>query len=180
MTPLYRLRESSLRTLRQAGWAGGLGVGCLVSAAIIAFASDAFIAQRRAALTAERAELSRGAGVASSAAGATSLVEFFTRFPQASALPQTLTRIYALADDHGLNVDRTEYRRVDEAATPLQRVSLTLPAQGGFGAVYAWLGEMLGAMPEVGLESVVVRRVDAGADLVDAEIRLVVFVRREP
>jgi hypothetical protein len=138
--------------------------------------------ERRAALAVQRTQLAQGAAMSGGAVGglrsAASVADFHAGFPQARSLPRTLARIYEFADNHGLNVDRTAYRSVDEPGTPLARVSLQLPAQGGYGALYAWLGEMLGAMPEVGLESLVIRRVEPGADLVEADVRLVVFVRR--
>lgn len=173
-----RLRENARRTLRRAGWAGGFGLALLLAAVVLAVASNALTTQRRAALAIERARMAHSAGTASTA-GAMPVFEFLASFPPMQALPRTLARIYDFADNHGLSVKRTEYRKVDEAGTPLARVSLQLPVQGSFAALSTWLNEMLAAMPELGLESLVVRRVDSGAELVDAEVKLVVFVRRE-
>lgn len=186
MTRMASLREHGLslsavvewgrRTLRRAGWAGVLGLGLLVSAAAIHVAAGEWAADRRAELAAQRAQLSGPAGAG--ARGSPSVAGFYEGFPASHELPRVLARLYALSDTHGLNVDRTAYRRADEPGTPLTRVSLQLPVQGGYGALYAWLGEVLGAMPAVALESFSIRRVDEGADLVEADIRLVVFVRQ--
>ncbi|WP_153108914.1 hypothetical protein [Propionivibrio limicola] len=177
MTPTARLRESARRTLRRAGWPGWLGLALLALAFAIGVGNDTLSTQRRTALTAERAQLLRGASA--SVTGSAPVVEFLSGFPSDQALPRTLARLYESADQHGLNVERTEYRNVNEAGTPLSRVSLQLPAQGSFAALYAWLNETLGSMPEVGLESIVVRHAEAEAAQIDAEVRLLVFVKRE-
>jgi Type II secretion system (T2SS), protein M subtype b len=177
MTGGARLRESVRRTLRRAGRAGWTGLALLVAAAVLAVADNALITQQRAELAIERAQLVSIADVASTT-GSAPLLGFFAGFPPSQNLPRILSRIYEFSDSHGLNVERTEYRRVDEAGVPLVRVSLQLPVQGDFSALYAWLNEMLSVMPELGLESLIVRREDSGSEQVNAEVRLVVFVRK--
>lgn len=170
------LLEGGLRMLRRAGWAGLLGAGLLLAAAMVQVAAGEWAAARRADLAAQRAQLSGQAPAG--ARGAPSVAGFLASFPAASELPRVLARLYELSDAHGLNVERTAYRRADEPGTPLARVSLQMPVQGSYGALYAWLGEVLGSTPAVGLESFSIRRVEEGADLVHADIRLVVFVRQ--
>lgn len=177
MTRTARLRESARRTLRRAGWPGWLGLALLALAVTIGVGYDTLSAQQRATLVAERTQLMRSASA--TVTGSAPVVEFLSGFPSDQALPRTLARIYESANQQGLNVERTEYRSVNQVGTPLSRLSLQLPVQGSFAALYAWLNEMLGAMPEVGLESLVVRHAEAGATEVDAEVRLVVFVKRE-
>lgn len=175
-TGLNAFVESGLRMLRRAGWAGLLGLVLLLAAAVIQVTTGEWAAARRADLAAQRAQL---AGQSPAGArGAPSAASFLAAFPAGSELPRVLARLYELSDAHGLNVERTAYRRADEPGTPLTRVSLQMPVQGRYGALYAWLGEVLGTMPAVGLESFSIRRVDQGADLVEADIRLVVFARQ--
>ncbi len=182
MSALAPLREQALRLLRQAGWAGALGLALLLSAFVLDAASAAVDAERRAALAAERARLLQGVVSAEAAqrGGPAHVGDFYTAFPPLQTLPRALARLADLADSHGVNVDRTDYRSADQAGTPLVRVALSLPVQGRFSAVHGWLGEVLATMPEVALESLVVRRAHPGAELVEGELRLLVFARRAP
>lgn len=175
-----RVREGVLRAVHKAGWLGVSGVVLFVLAAVALDLDSAYANRRRAELSKQRAELMRIAAGRFREEGAQGALDGKQGFPAAAALSQELTRLYDLADKLGLNVDRAAYRRAEEGGTPFERVSLQLPVRGSYAAVYGWLQQTLEAMPEAALESLVVRRVDAGADLVEAEIRLHLFLRRMP
>lgn len=184
MRGLARLGEESWRAVRRAGWAGALGAILLAVALVGGAFGRAALDARRYALDAERIGLARSDRAAVAARAGSSPTErisdFYARFPALRELPRTLTRLHAHGDRHGLSFERADYRSSEEAGTPLLRVSLNLPVRGEFGQIYGWLSELLGDMPEVALEALSVRRGDSEVGLVDAEVRLAVFVRREP
>lgn len=179
-----RLRERVLHSARRAGWAGALGVALLVGAALVHVVGGAALEARREALGAERTRLLRAdpaaVAVPDGATPAERLADFYRGFPPLRELPRALARIHAHADRHALDLERADYRSADEAGTPLVRVSVTVPVRGEFAAIYAWLSELLGDMPELALESLSVRRSDGEIAYVDAELRLALFVRRAP
>lgn len=180
LIPYAALREKSLRLLKRLGWVGGAGLLLLVGAIVVDVCMSVANYGRRSDLTAERLHLERQATVGSEAAGAprSEAEKFYARFPEQSALPRSLARLSEMADANSLGIARADYRTVDQPGTELVRMTLSLPVHGSYGALYAWLSEMLGAMPEVALESLALRRADPDADLVEAELRLTLFARR--
>jgi hypothetical protein len=180
VSALRQLRDDARRALRRAGWAGGLGLALLLLAMLLDVAGSAALDARREALAAERARLlqaSRAAGDAATEGGRAA--GRVVTFPAAAELPQLLTRLHAMGDEWGLQLSRSDYRSAPEAGTGLTRVSLQLPVEGEFGAIYGWLDEVLAAMPAVGLEAISVRRGDSELVPVEAELRLAIYVRQE-
>jgi hypothetical protein len=173
---LHRLR----RALRRAGWAGALGLALLLLAMLLDVGGSAALESRREALAAERARLQQAGRAVGGAAAATGgrAAPLVMAFPAAAELPQLLTRLHAMGEEWGLALSRSEYRSAPEPGTALTRVSLQLPVRGEFGAIYSWLDEVLAAMPAVGLEALSVRRGDSELVPLEAELRLVIYVRQ--
>lgn len=177
LIPYAALREKSLRLLKRLGWVGGAGLLLLVGAIAVDVCMLVANYGRRSDLTAERLHLERQAAVGSEAPRSEA-EKFYARFPEQSALPRSLARLSEMAAANSLGIVRADYRAVEQPGTELVRMTLSLPVQGSYGALYAWLSEMLGAMPEVALESLALRRADPVADLVEGELRLALFARR--
>jgi hypothetical protein len=178
----WHLLETLQRTVRGGGWAAWAGLALVLAALALATLGTAANDARRETIAAERARLLAGAAPDGRPAlsGRAQLQAFMAQFPPPQDLPAALTRVHAHADSHGLVVERTEYRPLDDAGQPLQRVLVSLPVQGSFAGLVAWLGDMLAAMPEVALESISVRRADPTLLVVDGEVRLHVYLRRQP
>ncbi|HJV26887.1 MAG TPA: hypothetical protein VJ673_14460 [Aromatoleum sp.] len=176
---LLRLaRERVGRIAAGAGWIGGVGAALL----LIALAASWFVArdtdERRAALAAERAALLRGEGRQTPVVDERErLKTFYDRFPPAADLPARLHRLDELAVSHGVTSKRTDYRSGTASGTSLQVVSLAIPIEGEFKAIYDWLADVLNDMPEVALESLNVKRADSATSAVEAEARLQIYLR---
>lgn len=179
VVPDAALREASLRQLKRLGWLGGAGLLLLLAA--IAVDLGMTLANYRVGneLEAERLRLERlAAGNRTAETPRSEAERFYARFPAQSELPRSLTRLTEIAAANSMSIARADYNVVDQPGTQLVRMTLALPVQGSYGALYGGLAEMLGAMPEVALESLVLRRIDPAADLVEGEIRLALFARR--
>jgi hypothetical protein len=175
------LRERFGRTLLRAGWPGIGGVALLAGAAVFAYLTGAAIDERRAELAEERARLLRGE-VRQTPGGdeRERLKAFYDRFPLATELPARLRLLHELATAQGVNVQRTDYRSTIESGTPLLEVTLSIPVNGEFAALYGWLGELLREMPEVALDTLSVKRATTDTTTVEAELRLQLYVRGRP
>lgn len=180
LIPYAALRERSLRLLKRLGWVGGAGMLLLVGAVAVDVGMLVANYGRRSDLTAERLRLERLAAAGNQAAGSprSEAEKFYARFPEQSALPRSLARLSEMAVANSLGIVRANYRVVEQPGTQLVRMTLSLPVEGSYGALYAWLSEMLGAMPEVALDSLTLRRLDPLTDLVEGELRLALFARR--
>lgn len=183
MTAVLRIRESLRRALRGAGWAGAAGGLLLALAVAIDQQAVGSFDARRAALSAERASLLRGGEAAQpvrTGVDRDTLRTFYAGFPLREDLPALLSALQVQAETHGVDIDRSDYRIADETGAPLQRVVLSLPVRAEFGALYGWLSELVASTPYVGLEAMTLRRGDARSGFVEGELRLLVFVRRNP
>lgn len=176
--PYAALRERILRMLKRLGWVGGAGLGLLLAALLVDLAVTASNYRAQAQLEAERGRLTRLAVSGAPPLPTTPTEAFYARFPEQSELPRSLARLSEIAAANAMNIARADYRAAEQPGTPLLRMSLSLPVQGNYAALYGGLAEMLAAMPEVALESLSLRRVDRTADVVEGEARLAVFARR--
>lgn len=176
--PYAALRERILRALKRLGWVGGAGLGLLLAALLVDLAVTAGNYRAHARLEAERGRLARLAGQGAVPPPSTPAEAFYARFPEQSELPRSLAKLSEIAAANAMNVARADYRAAEQPGTPLVRMNLSLPVQGNYAALYGGLAEMLAAMPEVGLESLSLHRVDRAADVVEGEVRLAVFARR--
>lgn len=173
-----QLKERVGRGVLATGWAGGAGLALLVLAAGLGLRAESLHDSRRAALAAERAELLRQqAEPRRTEDGRTRLDAYYDAFPKAVELPGRLQRVSELASAHALRLPRTDYRSTLETGSPLLAVGLVIPVEASFADIYAWLDALLQEMPEVALESLVVRREDPGSDVVEADVRLQLYLR---
>lgn len=182
MKATAQLVELVARSLRHAGWAGAAGMGLIVLAVLIGVLGGNALEARRTALAGERAGLLAAPASPTVPGGAPGLraAVFIAGLPGAGDLPALLTKVHAHADLRGLVIERTEYRLLDDATQPIQRVLVSLPVQGDFAALSGWLGDLLADMPELALESFTVRRGDTAQMVLEGEVRLQLHLRRLP
>ncbi|QID16200.1 hypothetical protein G3580_00305 [Nitrogeniibacter mangrovi] len=102
---------------------------------------------------------------------------FYARFTPGARLAELLADIHLSADRHGLLPERGDYRSAVVSGTPLVRINATLPVDGRFDALYAWLGEVMGRHPGVGIEQLAIKRESPRDTRMQAEVRLAVYVR---
>lgn len=175
------LKERAGRAVLAMSWAGAAGLALLLLALALGVRTSAVHESRRAALASERAELLRQETEPERGEDRrTRLEAYYEAFPEAVALPARLQRLSELASAHALRLPRTDYRSTVEAGSPLLAVGLVIPVEASFGDLYSWLGELLREMPEVALESLVVRRDDPASDVVEADVRLQLYLRGRP
>ena len=176
---LERFQMLTVRAVRRAGWAGAVGLGLLAFALAFSLSVDQLQSKHEAELVAERAMLLK---VAAAPAGAQTsdrarLAGFYARFAPASELSGVLAGIHLAADRHGLLPERADYRSALVSGTPLVRITATLPMQGRFEALYAWLGEIVRDHPGVAIDQLSLQREREQDARIDADVRLSVLVR---
>ncbi|TVO60457.1 hypothetical protein [Denitromonas ohlonensis] len=176
---LDRLRERTLRAVMRAGWAGAVGVALLAFALAFGLSTGSEQAAQAESLAAERAALLKVADVSVQPvlSDRDRLAAFYTRFAPASELSSVLAKMHVAAAEHGLLPERGDYRSALVSGTPLVRVTATLPMRGSFDDLYAWLGQVLAEQPGAAVEQLSIKREQATAGQVSADVRVSVFVR---
>lgn len=185
LTALLRVLQRSsaagaLRGMvREAGWAGALGIGLMVLAVAGGTVARQGFEHERSRLAAERTRLTQGAVAANTdrRSDRERLAAYYAaRFPGESRVAERLGVLYARAGEHGIAIRRVDYRSAREPGTPLQRIALVLPVQGEFARIHGWLSAVLVDMPELGLEALSIKRSGSELSTLEAELRLMLFV----
>jgi len=182
MSTAERIRESAGRSFRRAGAAGVAGVALALFAVSFDLSGNRSLDAEADSLQQESRALSRRlrqpAPVALSERGR--LEAFHAGFPGAAALPDLLRRLHGHALARGVEVDKADYRTAADTASPLERITLELPARGPYGALRGWITDVLAEMPEVAVEHLSLQRAAIGVPALEARVRFVIFVRRRP
>jgi hypothetical protein len=107
---------------------------------------------------------------------AAQLEVFYTHFPESSAAPEALRKVYAAAARHELNLARGEYRMTRERESRLARYQLTLPVKGSYSGMRGFVAEVLKELPFAALDDInIEREMIAKAD-VEARIRFTLYL----
>lgn len=177
-----RWGESAGRSARAAGLPGVVGIALALAALSFDLSGNQALEAEADALRqqtrATERRLRQPARVEPSARAR--LEAFNAGFPEADRLPELLGRLHGHALARGVQLDKADYRSTVEALSPLERISLELPARGAYAPLRAWLDDVLAEMPEVALEHLSLRRPTMDATLLEARVRLVILVRRRP
>jgi hypothetical protein len=178
--PLF-LRHDGMRL----GWPGSLGM-CGVALGV-AFAVAIVVPARQRA---EAARLSVAAMQGQPAAGASKrdkvlspgeqLAAFYAFFPSELDAPDAIGKIVAIARRHGLSLQQAEYKAERDKTGKLTRLQMSLPFRAAYAPIRQFLSTLRTEMPAVALEQVQFERQKVGDAVIDAKLRLVIFLRAAP
>ena len=173
-----------MNRLRQAveaiGPAGAIGVGILAFCAVFYFSAYVplqreLTAQRSAA---EKLKVRSPVQIVSGGGRAQELRRFYSLFPAVSHLPDELERVYALARNAKLSVDRGEYR-LEQRGSGLLSYRVTLPVRGTYPEVREFLGSLLRDVPTAAIEALRFERKKVGDAELEGQVRLTLYFRSE-
>jgi hypothetical protein len=87
-----------------------------------------------------------------------------------------LARLFAAAEKAGLELEEGRYRETRDADSGLTRLSISLPVNGEYRAIRAFLAHALEKEPSLALEGARLTRESIGDSEIRAELRLVLFL----
>lgn len=181
-----RLRWSARHGLKQIGWPGVVAIG-LVAVCPAFYLSAVLPAQHRldgaqAAMRSLQQQIAHSArSMEPGPQTATEqLAEFYRMFPAAGQAPQWLEKLAALAEQHGLVLEQGEYAAAPDKLDRLLRYQITLPLKGDYLQIRKFLLQLPASLPIVALESVQFQRQKIADPVVEARIRLVLYLGVEP
>lgn len=101
---------------------------------------------------------------------------WYRRLPPESGFPDALAQLFDVAAAAGLSLDQGGYKVVREPAGRLVRYQIELPLHGTYPQLRSFLSALPRALPACALEGVQFerRRVDQG--LLDAKVRVLLFL----
>ncbi len=172
------LRDS----IESLGWPGAAGIALAVFAAAFWFSAlQPAMAERDAlrdrAARLEQRNRSTGMPVLRDRAGpADQLATFYAFFPAATSTPEWLAKIHAAAAAKGLQLAAGEYKVSRPANAKLARYQIILPVQGSYPQIRGFLGALLAEIPAAVLEDVSLKRESAENPLLEARIRLTLYL----
>ena len=105
--------------------------------------------------------------------------QLLDRFPVASRLPGELGKLLDLAEQDGLQFSGGEYRLVAGKEKLLDRYVVSLPVRGDYQEIRRFLMTLRDEFPALAIEDVSLRRDKIGSSEIDAQLRLVLFIRRD-
>lgn len=134
-------------------------------------------ARQRVDLDEHRAVQAELAAGVQQATPAEQLAEFYAFFPDAEAVPETLSRLFAAAARENLMLPQGEYKLTRETNGRLTRYEITLPVKGSYPGVRRFIAAALQETPALSLLGVAFSRMAAADIGIDAQIRFALYVR---
>lgn len=172
------LLTESLRALGPAGVIGiGLAIFALVFALFALWPARARLQEARLDALGAQARASRpqqAKPVDNSPAA--QLTAFHKAFPARPEAPDWLDKIYAVAEQEGLQVQHGEYSLAFDSKTDLAKYRILLPLKGNYMQIRAFLGAVLQEVPYLALDDVDLKRPTVGDTQVEARVRLSLYL----
>ncbi|MBI4293735.1 MAG: type 4a pilus biogenesis protein PilO [Betaproteobacteria bacterium] len=178
---MKRIHSAVVEGAASLGWPGVLGLGLLVLACGFYFSTLRSEQSRLddLRLQIEKAREQRAAPAGENAAPATpsdKLAAFYGFFPKPTDLPDLLQKVFAAAKAQGLKLENGEYRVLRDNAGALNQFQLTLPVHGTYPQIRKFVDGAMAEVATLSLESIQFERQKVGDALVDARVKLVVYV----
>ena len=104
------------------------------------------------------------------------LTAFYGFFPPSNHLPDLLEKIYGVAEKQGLTLEQGEYRAVRDNLGRLTHYQIILPVKGSYPQVRKFVAAALANVPTVSLDSIQFERQKVGDTVVDAKVKLVLYL----
>jgi hypothetical protein len=179
-TPTTALIQAHLRyQLQRQGWLAAAGLLLVLLALALQFLWVDGLHARNAALQ-EELSARRQALVQrpqASEAKAQRLAAFYATLPDASEAAEAIGVLNAVAVRHKVSLVTAEYRVTRAGTGPLLRYQISVPLRANYVQLHAWLSEVMNALPNAALDDLSLKRDDAGVELLDARVRLTVYLR---
>ncbi len=177
-----RLRLLMRGWTSQLGWPGAVGAGMLALG--IAFYFSAMqpaqqqldTARHSASSQHERIERAGRALNDGTRPLGEQLAAFYRIFPNERNATEWVGKIAAIAQRDGLSLQQADYKAERDKTGKLTRFQMNLPLKGEYQKIRRFLSDLRAEIPIVSLEQVQFERQKVGDPLVDAKIRLVIFL----
>lgn len=166
------------------GWPGMIGAGGLVMCVALYFSTVQPVQQRLDTARLSAISLHDRITRASQALNDNArpideqLATFYQIFPSERDSTEWVGKIAAIAKRNGLILQQVDYKTDRDKNGKLIRFQMSLPLTGEYQTIRKFLSELQAQIPIVSLEQVQFERQNVGSSLVNAKLRLVIFLGR--
>ncbi|MFO1318356.1 MAG: hypothetical protein U1F52_01960 [Burkholderiales bacterium] len=178
-----RLRWLGRREMSRLGWSGLAGIALLVFALGIALSALWPARHEVASLRAEFAELRTKLRATGGPGGAhasptkqAQLETFYAFFPPAETLPDWVGQVHNAAARSGLALEKGEYQLQRPPGSRLARYQIQLPVKGTYPQLRGFIATVLQKVPAAAIEDVAVKRETIGAPVLEARVRISLYL----
>ena len=175
--PTFAMRRESVKL----GVPGALGVGGLVLClglyfSILQPAEQRRDAARLAASSVHKRISQAGPDSNQGVSLGEQLAAFYRHFPSEQVSTDSIGTIAAIAKRRGLVLQQADYKAERDKTGKLTRYQMNLPLKGEYQTIRRFLSDVTAEMETVSLEQVQFERQKVGDPLVDAKVRLVIYL----
>jgi Tfp pilus assembly protein PilO len=107
------------------------------------------------------------------------LSAFYGYFPQPTALPDLLDKVFAAAKAQGLELKHGEYRAVNDKVSGMTQFQISLPVRGSYPQIRGFVDRTLSDVPTLSLQGIQFDRQKVGETAVDAKVSLDVYLGKK-
>lgn len=165
------------RWLSVLGTPGVVGVGLLLFTLGLYDSSIAPAAKRLAAVQARITKLQQQTRLSKINLEQGPLADFYSFFPPAENLRETLDRIYAAADKEGLELPKGDYRLVRGNQGQIATFQAVFPIRGTYPQLRRFIAVVLNEFPFVALDDLRLEKQRAADSSIDSQVKLTVYLR---
>lgn len=164
------------------GWPGAIGVGglamCLALYVSILQPAQQRLNTARLSASVLQERMARAGQVSNDSARPLEdqLATFYRVFPSERDAIDWVGKIVAIAQRGGLSLQQADYKLERDKTGKLTRFQMNLPLKGEYQTIRRFLVDLRAEIPIVSLEQVQFERQKVGDPLVDAKVRLVIFL----
>lgn len=185
-----RLVARTLWTVKH--WAANLDVIWLSAISLLAFSIGFYLSSLRPMMeeahqlrtevaTLDRKRHDKDLGSITELASPTrDLKEFYKYLPVEKELPSWLSKIYGVALNNGIAIEKGEYRMAKGKNLKVKSYQIRLPIKGTYPQIRGFIYQVLTSITAVSIDNVKFERAVIGEDVLSASIMMTLYIRDEP
>ena len=178
-----RVRWAGLQATAALGLPGAIAAALLAAAAVLHWGATVEAVAAARALDAESALLQHRLAHPATAPRELStqeqLAAFEHRFDSDAQIVAALANLQGTARQAGVRLEQAEFKLTREPTEPLARYVIQLALKTDYRSLRRFTRDALRALPGLALEDVTLRRTDARSTQLEAQLRLVLFLRKD-
>ncbi|MBI3902532.1 MAG: hypothetical protein HY306_06260 [Nitrosomonadales bacterium] len=177
-----RLRWNANRLLPLMGWPGMVAIGLAVMCALFYFSTlrpmQSSLERLKLSVSSMQSSAMQSKVDHSADTPSEQLAEFYKFLPPEKDSPHWLGLMAEIANENGLALNHGEYAVVRESAGPMRQLKITLPVQGTYPQIREYLEDLTLEIPGMSLENVQFEREDIVDTVLQAKIKLILYLRQ--